>query len=230
MTVGVWNRVLARSKAITTTIMRRRGIALVIVVVMLPLTLMATQAQGVYYSRADVLFLVPSALVGGNSLQADPAQTLSFAAVVEHRLNAERPSAAPRSTSAPLYGTGVRNTHAVYIPNSGGQWQLSFSRPVITVEVVSDSAETAASVLDQLVDRISELAAESQVQKGIRPAARITTELSPGLPYVTHISVRNDRAAASLILLTLGLAGGIPLVVERLTLASRNPARSTQLV
>lgn len=228
--MGVWSRVLDRSKANATTIMRRRNIALVIVVLMLPVTLMATQAQGVYYSRADVLFLVPSALVGGNSLQADPAQTLSFAAVVEQRINAERPSAAPRSTSAPLYGTGVRNTHTVYIPNSGGQWQLSFSRPVITVEVVADSSETAAAVLDQLVDRISELAAESQAEKGIGPAARITTELSPGLPYVMHVSVRNDRAAISLILLTIGLAGGIPLVAERLTLTSRKPARSRQPV
>lgn len=224
--MGIWTRLLYRIRASAGTILRRRRIALLVVIMMIPVTFAATEVKGVFYSRADVLFLPPSALVGGNLLQADPAQTLSFAAIVEHRVNAEHPSTAPRSTSAPLYGTGARNTHAVYIPSSGGQWQLSFSRPVITVEVVADSAEDVTYVLNQLVGRISELATETQTVNGIQPAAHITTEPSPGVPYVTYISVRNDQAAVALVLLTLGLAAGIPLVTERLT--ANRPKRAVR--
>jgi hypothetical protein len=214
--MGIRRRLLDRVKANANAIQRRRRLALLIVVLMLPIIFASTQVPGVYYSRADVLFLPPAALVGGNLLQADPAQTLHFAAIVEHRINAEQPSYAPRTTSAPLYGTGVRNTHAVYIPSSGGQWQLSFNRPVITVEVVADSSEKAAQELAALVERVSELAAASQDSEGIPATAQITTELSPGAPFVTYVDVRSSRAAVSLLLLTVGLAGGIPLLAERL--------------
>lgn len=222
--MGTWTRLLYRIRANASTVLRRRLLALLVIVMMLPVTFAAMAVEGLYYSRADVLFLPPPALVGGNLLQADPAQTLSFAAILEHRINAEQPSTAPRSTSAPLYGTGARNTHAVYIPSSGGQWQFSFSRPVITVEVVADSAEAANKVLNQLVGRISELSSQTQTDNGIQPAAQISTELSPGLPYVTYISVRNDRAGVALVLLTLGLAIGIPLATERFTTSRSNPS------
>lgn len=227
--MDIWSRLRDRVRASAGTILRRRRVALLIVVLMLPLTFATAQADGVYYSRADVLFLPPPALVGGNLLQADPAQTLHFAAIVERRINAEQPSSAPRTTSAPLFGIGVRNSHAVYIPSSGGQWQLSFSRPVITVEVVADTAGGAEAALAKLVDRVFRLAAESQDAEGVPPASQITTELSPGIPFVTYTGVRNSRAMISLLFLMIGLAAGIPLLAERLKRIRRAEGYSAEL-
>ena len=197
-------------------ILRRRYLALCIILVMAPLVFTAGKVPGVYYSRADVLFLVPAGTAGGNLLQADPAQTLSFAAIIEHRVNAEEPSAAPRSTSAPLYGTGSRHSSVVYIPSSGGQWQMSFSRPVITVEVTGETSGEVASRLDHLVGRVTMLASSLQQQYGVEPAARITTDLSPSTPSVAYIPVRNSRADVALILITLGLAYALPTFIDRL--------------
>lgn len=223
--MGIWIRFLGRIRANARTVVRRRRLALLIVAIMLPMTFATAHVQGVYYSRADVLFLPPQALVGGNLLQADPTQTLSFAAMVEHKVNAEHWSAAPRTTSAPLYGTGAKNTHAVYIPSSGGQWQLSFSRPVITVEVVSDSSEGASRSLALLVARITELASLTQDAEGIPGASQITTELSPAVPSVTYIDVRNSRATVTLALLTLGMASGVPILAERVQTVRRAARR-----
>lgn len=225
--MGVRSRLRGRIRTHAATLLRRRRLALIIIVAMLPVTFASTQADGVYYSRADILFLPPQALVGGNLLQADPAQTLHFAAIVVSRINAEQPSSTPRTTSAPLFGTGLRNTHAVYIPSSGGQWQLSFSRPVITVEVVAETAETAEGDLAKLVGRVSRLASESQDAEGIPTAVQITTELSPGIPFVTYVGVRTGRATVSLLFLTIGLASGIPLLLERLTGARRTDLTPT---
>lgn len=219
--MGLRTRLVNRIRANAGTILRRRRLALFITALMLPLIFMSTQAEGVYYSRADVLFLPPPALVGGNLLQEDPTQTLSFAAIVEHRINAEMPSLAPRTTAAPLYGTGVRNTHSVYIPSSGGQWQLSFSRPVISVEVVADSASDASDNLAHLVRRVSEAATEAQSSEGIPLTSQIGTELSPRAPSASYVAVRNSRATNTLLILTLGMAGGIPILFERLVSVHR---------
>lgn len=198
-------------------VVRRRGPwALFTIFLLFPAVFAVAQVQGVYYSRADVLFLPPSALFEGNLLQADPAQTLSFAAVVDRRINAEQPSTAPRTTSAPLYGTGARNSHSIYIPSSGGQWQLSFSRPVITVEVVADSSEKAAATLQNLVHRISELTSLLQGEKGIPDAAQITTELSPAVPSVTYVEVRKSQAMLAVLLVGIGLAVGAASMTRRL--------------
>ncbi|MET1063465.1 MAG: hypothetical protein ABWX85_00665 [Arthrobacter sp.] len=182
---------------------------------MLPVLFAASTATGVYYSRTDVLFLPPRAPASGNALQEDPAQTLAFASVVTHRFNADAGRTVPRSTSSPLYGSGIRSGHLVYIPSSGGQWQLSYSRPVITVEIVGESMDEVMAERQLILDRISGLAKDSQQELGINPAANIITEPAPSVEFVSYVGVRNTTAVLALTLLTIGLAAGIPLSVDR---------------
>lgn len=198
------------------TIARRWYLSLGAVLLMLPVMFAASKAAGVYYSKADVLFVGPASSVDGNALQADPAQTLSFAAVVVHRFNSDDGATAPRSTSAPLYGSGIRRGHIVYIPSSGGQWQLSYSRPVITVEVVGESAEEVALARDRIVNRIFVLAETAQQERDVKAAVHITTELAPGTAFVSYIGVRNTNAELALSFLTIGLAVWMPLMADRM--------------
>ncbi|MCX6499111.1 MAG: hypothetical protein NTU93_09960 [Arthrobacter sp.] len=183
---------------------------------MIPTVFAAHAATGVYYSKAEVLFLAPAVGADGNALQDDPIQTLAFASVVVHRFAEESPETAPRSTSAPLYGSGIRRGHLVYVPSSGGQWQLSFNRAVIAIEVVGESAEEVAAARDQIVNRISMLAKASQQEIGVSPANFITTNLDPSTASVSYAGVRNSRAEMALIFLTIGLAVGLPLVADRI--------------
>lgn len=197
-------------------IKRRWYVALGAVLVMIPVMFAASQATGVYYTKADVLFVAPASSADGNALQTDPAQTLSFAAVVVQRYNSADGSTGPRSTSAPLYGSGIRRGHLVYIPSSGGQWQLSYSRPVITVEVVGESAEEVASERDRIMNRIFVLAEAAQQERDVKAAVRITAELAPGTAFVSYIGVRNGRAELALTFLTIGLAVGMSFMADRM--------------
>lgn len=193
------------------------------VLLMLPFLFAAGTTPGVYYSKTDVLFLAPRLPASGNALQEDPAQTLAFASVVTHRFNVDAGNTVPRSTSSPLYGTGIRSGHLVYIPSTGGQWQMSYNRPVITVEIVGESMDEVAIERQRILDRISSLAKDSQQELGVNPAANIITEPAPSVEFVSYVGVRNTTAVLALTLLTIGLAAGIPLSVDR-ALAGRGRA------
>jgi len=196
--------------------LRRWYLVVVTLLCMAPLLYMAHEATGVYYTSVNLLFLPPPASVGGNSLRADPARTVYFAAVVERRFNGEDAALGLRSTDAPLYGTGIRSGHAVYLPNAGGQWQTNFNKPAIAIEVVGQSAAGVQQDLAAMTARIQVLARQPQVEMGIHPDSFITTELSPAVPNVTYVGVRNKKALAALGLLTVGMAIGVPQVGDRI--------------
>ena len=169
-----------------TKIMRRWYLALGMALLMLPVLVAAHEGTGVYYSKTDVRFLPPLP-IQGNVFQADPLQVVPFASIVLHQFNAHDRDETPRSASAPLHGSGVRKGHLVYLPNSGSQWQVSYSRAAITVEVVGESAEDVAAERDRIVDRISALAEATQQERGIGPPLRITTELDQTTALVTYV-------------------------------------------
>lgn len=179
------------------------------VVCMIPFLYSAHVSGGVFYASTDVLFLPPPASVGGNSLRADPGRTVYYAAIVERQFNGEHPDNTPRPTSAPLYGTGVRNGYAVYLPNAGGQWQTNFNKAAIRVEVVGESGDQARQQMDDIVQKLRAMAKVPQDEMGVIPESYISTELSPEKPNVLYLGVRNSRAEFALIMLTLGLAIGV---------------------
>ena len=107
--------------------------------------------------------------------------------MVTHRFDVDAGNTVPRSTSSPLYGSGIRSGSPRCIsPASGGQWQLSYSRPVITVEIVGESLAHEVSALERqrILDRISSLAKDAQLELGVKPAANITTEPAPSVEFV----------------------------------------------
>lgn len=188
---------------------RRWYLVVLSIVCMLPVLYSAHAAGGVFYSHADVLFLPPPASVGGNSLRADPGRTVYYAAIVERQFNSERPDNIPRPTSAPLYGTGIQDGYAVYLPNAGGQWQSNFNKPALTVEVVGKTSSEVQKNMDQIVQRIQELARVPQKEMGIKSGSFIATELSPEKPSISYVGIRSSRAEGALVLLTIGIAIGV---------------------
>lgn len=141
----------------------------------------------------------------------------------------------PRGTGAPLYGTGIRNGYAVFLPNAGGQWQSNFNKPAITVEIVGENSAEVQEQLNRIVLEIQTLAVEPQRKMGVRPESFISTELSPEKPSIAHIGIRNSRAEIALVLLTLGLAVAAPHIGDRLMNSvrrrrlGRKPSSSTLL-
>lgn len=188
---------------------RRWYLVVLSIICMLPVLYSAHGAGGVFYSSADVLFLPPAASVGGNSLRADPGRTVYYAAIVERQFNGERQDNTPRPTSAPLYGTGIQNGYAVYLPNAGGQWQSNFNKPALTIEVVGETSSEVQNQMDQIVQQIQELAKVPQQEMGIKSGSYIATEISPERPSISYVGIRGSRAEGALVLLTLGIAIGV---------------------
>lgn len=202
----------------TRPVLRRWYVALTVLTLMLPAILHSWGATGVYWSKVDVVFYPPSGAAAGNPLRADSQATVHYAAMVERLVNGEQGNAAPGTTRANLYGTGIRNGYAVYIPSSGGQWQNSFDRSAITVEVVAERKDDVGRILTGIVDRIQTTAAERQAAIGVIPRSYITTSLSPGAPEVSYQPAKPVYAASALAALALGLAVAAAIVADRLAL------------
>ncbi|WP_113717146.1 hypothetical protein [Arthrobacter dokdonensis] len=198
------------------TIIRRWYVAGFAVAAMLPVVYLAHIQTGVYYTSVNVIFLAPPQSVGGNSLRASSAKTVYYAAMIDRLYNGQNDNPELSTTSSPLYGTGVRHGAAVYVPNNGGQWQNSFDQPVITVEVVGESGAEVTGELGAVVAKIGKLARQPQQSMGIHSNAYITTDLSPQVPNVTYVAVRNRNAELALGVLTVGLAIGLPQIWDRI--------------
>ncbi|KIS28156.1 hypothetical protein TV39_06220 [Arthrobacter sp. SPG23] len=184
---------------------------------MVPAVMHAAGATGVYWSKVDVVFYPPSGAAGGNPLRADSQATIHYAAMVERLVNGEGGDTEPGTTSADLYGTGIRNGYSVYVPSSGGQWQSSFDRSAITVEVVAETRDDVSRVLTGIVDRIERTAAERQEALGVIPKSYITTSLSPGVPEISYQPAQPAYAASALAVLAVGLALGAAGLADRLS-------------
>ncbi|ABK05502.1 hypothetical protein Arth_4127 [Arthrobacter sp. FB24] len=208
-------------------VLRRWYVVLAVMALMVPAVLQAAGATGVYWSKVDVVFYPPSGAAAGNPLRADSQATIHYAAMVERLVNGERGDAEPGTTSADLYGTGLRNGYSVYVPSSGGQWQNSFDRSAITVEVVAETRDEVSRVLTGIVDRIETTAAERQEAMGVIPRSFITTSLSPGTPEISYQAAKPVYAASALAVLAVGLSIAAAGFVDRLTL--RAAGRRAQL-
>lgn len=202
----------------TRPVLRRWYVALTVLALMVPAVLQAWGATGVYWSKVDVVFYPPSGAAGGNPLRADAQATVHYAAMVERLVNGEQGHANLGTTKANLYGTGIRNGYVVYIPSSGGQWQNSFDRSAITVEVVAERKDDVGRILTGLVERIESTAAERQAAMGVVPRSYITTSLSPGTPEISYQPAKPAYAAIALAVLALGLAVAAATTADRLAL------------
>jgi hypothetical protein len=161
---------------------------------------MLPTATGVYWTRTSIVFLPPvGAAKVGNVLEGSDPSLTYFAAAVERSINGADQGPRLSSSSATLYGTGVRQGQSVSLVDTGGQWRSNFNRPTLRVEVVDTSEPRARAVTDALVAQIQERAAAMQRQAGAAPAVTIGTELSPGTPVLTYVGGHHGRAAAALL-------------------------------
>lgn len=194
---------------------RRWYIAAGFAIVTLGAVIVSLQVEGVYSTKVDVVFLAPTALLG-NSLSETSDSLINFAAIVEREYNGNVSQARFSNPDATLYGAGVRDGHAVTLLDSGGQWKDSFTRPVLTAEVVGASESDVRATLQEVLDDINLVAAAQQDRASVDPAERITTLASPQVAVVTYADGSRTRAVAAIVLLGLGIGGVATALFDRL--------------
>lgn len=216
------------NRQLTTTgwvIVRRWPVVLLVLLLMMPVVWTARKTEGVYWTQQNVVFLPPPGAAAGNPLRSDSQDIVQFAAVIQRRAIAKTSDPPLETNGASLFATGIREGYSVYLPNAGTQWQPSYDRAVITIEVVAETPEAVLASVKSLSDRLAAVASEEQQKLGVIQKAHITTELSPSAPSVSYHGTRNNAAAGALILLALGLSVGAATIADKLLLRRKRSPR-----
>lgn len=195
---------------------RRWYVIVLLLLLVVPASQLAMKVPGVYYTKFNIDFQAPAGATKENALRTEASSTVHYAALIQRIYEGQHPNAPILPTRAPLFGTGLRDAVAVYLPSAGGQWQTNFNSPTITVEIVKENPEAVLSVADSITHDISRLAEVPQAETGVWKKSQITTERSPAQPSVTYIAVRTKYALAVIGVLGLGIAISGAIIFDRL--------------
>jgi hypothetical protein len=174
----------------------------------------------VFETQVDVQFLAPSSFeqVGEN----DPANDLvAMAGLVERESELSDDRLEPAWADTPLSGLGVTEGTMVVLPNQDGQFDFSFSEPVLRVKAVGPSAARAVSLREERVADIRATLARLQEEEGIPPEDRIDTRLIPPVPPVGEVTGQRNRALALLGLLGMGVTAAAAVAFDRVLVRHR---------
>jgi len=140
---------------------------------------------GFYATRTVVAFQVP-----GSGLWEEEGSrergVIAFALAIANQLDDGAGGVKYAAVDAPYYGAGITEGVRVSLPDSGGQWEASYTRAAISVDIVDpDRGRVAAQQTEMLRD--IRTAVESY-QAGIPRDSRIVTSVDPLSTTIEHIS------------------------------------------
>lgn len=170
---------------------------------------------GVYATQVDVIMLPPTRDSPGNPIEGRSDSLIYFAAIVERELNNGVIENRYASAEATLYGAGVERGYSVTLPNTGGQWQTNFGRPVLSVEVVDADPDRLREVLAEQIGKLSQTVIDVQDREGVAPKDRITIGLSPSEPDISYIGGSRSKIVVGVAILGIGLSVSAVLLVDR---------------
>ncbi|MFI2562884.1 hypothetical protein [Paenarthrobacter sp. NPDC018779] len=180
-------------------------------------------SEPVFWTEADVTFLAPERepaywISGGSAMTL-----VDFADMVKRRVNQDSAAVDLVLTSGTLYGAGVQQGYSVTLPNNGGQWNKTFTQPVLKVQVVDSSAEKVNQVLANVLDRINDatvkLQAEAQVKGDL-----ISTQTTPSKSEVVFgggTPVTRLKGAVVLEALCLAVTSVATIYIDRIMVRRR---------
>lgn len=199
-------------------VLLRRWYAVLAVVAVIAVCFVAlNRSGGTYVSETTVVFVIPGSTAVGIFDDRKRDTLVEFVAAVELEVNnGDTPDRL--APSAPLVGAGVSRGHQVVMPNTGGQWQYSFPKPVLSVRVTGASPQSVRETIDSLLERIDTVTQNRQVAANGQDI--ISTQRVPAEPTVTHVGASRGTQARALLMLGLvglGLAGITAVLVDRFT-------------
>jgi hypothetical protein len=190
---------------------------------------LAATTPGIYYQQADVVFFAPDIPQGANAYQLVPDSLISAAGLVGRQVHEEMDGPQPVSSTVTILDIGIRDGVRVRIPNSGGQWNISFHQPVLDVEIVGNSPERVRARMSATVSRIQQVLRDGQLAAGASSRQLITAALNPSTPPVLYRRGDRARATASALALGLGLTLTSAALVERTVGGLQESARRRRL-
>ena len=188
------------------SLLRRWYAGLAVLLLFVPLAMSARSATGVFYANFNIDLQAPPGATKGNALRTEASSIVNFAAVIQRLYEDDHHNSPVLPTTAPLYGTGLRDAVAVYLPSAGGQWQTNFNSPTIAVEIVGSSPEAVMEKAEQITGAVEKLVEDLQGEMGIWEKSRITSERQPAQVSVSYVPVRTKYALFSIGALAVAMA------------------------
>ena len=186
-------------------IIGRRWYILLVGVAAAGVAFLMLRSDGVYTTQARVAFVSPGISDVGQTDDGQLETLTAFAAAVEREYHDGKQSDR-LAENATLYGAGIDQGVQALLPNTGGQWQMSFANAAIDISVVGPTPEWVLQQRDAAVDRVQQIALRQQEESGVPPKNRITTLVIPA-SQVGHVGpTRSTQARAAGVLLLLGLS------------------------
>lgn len=194
---------------------RRWYVAVLLLTIVAPAAQLAMSIPGLYYTKFNIDFQAPDGATKENALRTEASSTVHYAALIQRMYEGKNPNAPILPTRAPLFGTGLSNAVAVYLPSAGGQWQTNFNSPTLTVEIVKENPEAVLTTADAITADITAMAKGPQDDSGVWKESQIATERSPSKPSVTYVDVRTKYALAVIGVLGVAVAVSGALIFDR---------------
>jgi hypothetical protein len=186
--------------------------------------LLMQRDEGLYTQHATMAFVAPGDAAVGVSNDALTESVVDFAASIERIMNDGKPVERLASAAATLNGAGVTEGYVVQLPNFGGQWQTSFSRPVLEVQVVGPSPAWVTDTMNRLQAQIVSTTAKQQAS--VPQSERISVAGAPAsVQHVWRSTSTTLRAFVALGVLGLGVSIAAAITLDRL-LAARAKRRA----
>lgn len=175
----------------------------------------AGRTHGVYFSRVNVVFLLPQSGSHPNVLQANNSGLITLAGAVGKTVSDPATSVQVVSDSVTLPGEGITHGYAVRLPNSGGQWAANFDQPVLDIQAVGTTIDEVSTTVNTVVARIRAELSSMQSAAHVNKFNLVTTRLSPPAPPLYLITGSKIRGLAITLLLGSGLTAAATLSVAR---------------
>jgi hypothetical protein len=171
----------------------------------------AAHVQPLYFSQVNVVLLRPAS-VPLNAYTRTSQSLIDMAGVVARAMTGGG-QAQTVSDGVTLPGEGIRSGYAVQQPNAGGQWQWRFDDPILDIQAVGPTRESANGQMQLALDEVDATLIRTQDAQGVAPENRVRAELSPSVPQLYTEVGSKVRAVATIVLLglliTLALMGAL---------------------
>lgn len=192
---------------------RHRAVVVVGLCVTLAAGLLAIQDRTAYWTRTEVVFLVPRNEFHPNALSSSESIVITAGAVAKIVLGPGRVTkyASPEAT---LIGAGVREGWSIGLPDNGGQWATNFDIQVLSIEAVGPSRTFVLDKVRELRGRIAGGLNDLQEGEGVSQRNRITLKASPQTPAVYGVTGSRPRALLMTGVLGAGLTLATVLALE----------------
>ncbi|WP_375386202.1 hypothetical protein [uncultured Microbacterium sp.] len=174
----------------------------------------AVNADPVYFTRTELVFLAPTSPLYPNALRTQSEDIIDTAGVIAKRVSGPGRVTKFASPDVTLVGMGVREGWALRLPDTGGQWASNFATQRLLLDVVGPSRDAVRAIQEDVISRVSEELDSLQRDAGVNPANDITVITAPQSTVIYAVTGNKVRALTMTAAIGIGVTISVIVVLE----------------